>query len=344
MSLEHDSASEQKTKGARTESHSGNGTTGNIPPNSMVVDTSVLSQLLDGKFETAAKRSENHIDTSIKGLRDEIETLDKKHDKKHSDTASALSALERKINSAVESFTNIAAANATTMQETAEAAVLSARAAVPHGVGNLPFGFQPPPEDGYNRAPIPSRLKLFAIEAVTLLSAKSGAKAMCDKAGIDETDYQVEALGNPGLSRLFAIDFLGDPQTAALRAKKARGCLRSEDGSWMQVKIPTPSGDTTQAYINPDKSPKVERVEKLSKFLLKICANEYSDQKFFVDRATGTIKCGWTPIAIIAAPTSSEISLKWNNGGIVKAGIDKAIIKTAFDLATGSAANVEWSS
>ena len=78
MSIEHDSAATQKTKGARTEAPCGNGITGNIPPNSMVVDTGVLSQLLDGKFETAAKRSENHIDTSIKGLRDEIETLDKK--------------------------------------------------------------------------------------------------------------------------------------------------------------------------------------------------------------------------------------------------------------------------
>ena len=78
--------------------------------------------------------------------------------------------------------------------------------------------------------------------------------------------------------------------------------------------------------------------------ILKICANEYQDKKLFVDRATGTIKCGWTPIAIIAVPTSSEISLKWNNGGISNTGIDKALIKTAFDLATGSAANVEWSS
>ena len=167
------------------------------------------------------------------------------------------------------------------MQETAEAAVLSARASVPHGVGNLPFGFQPPPEDGYNRAPIPSRLKLFAVEAITLDSAKRAAKAKCDKASIDEADYTVEALGNPGLSRFFAIDFKGDPQTAALRAKKSRGCLRSDDGSWMQVKVPTPSGGTTQAYINADTSPKVERVEKLSKNILEFCANECQDKKSF---------------------------------------------------------------
>ena len=106
---------------------------------------------------------------------------------------------------------------------------------------------------------------------------------------------------------------------------------------------PHPSGGTIQAYINADKSPKVERVEKLSRNILKICANEYQDKKFCVDRATGTIKCGWTPIANIAAPTSSEISLKLNNGGIDKTGIDKALIKNAFDLATGSGANVEWS-
>ena len=343
MSLENGTAS-QRSKGARTEAPTGGGNGGNTPDNTMVVDKSELSQLLDGKFETAAKRSENHIDTSIKGLRDEIESLDKKHDKKHADTASALSALEQKINSAVDSFTSIAATNATAMQSTADAAVLSARAAIPHGVGGLPFGFQPPQEDGYTRAPIPTRLKLFATEAITLDAAKLGAKAMCDKAGIAATDYTVEPLGNPGLTKLFAIDFTGDTKTAALRAKKSRECLRNDDGSWMQLMVTTPAGATTQAYVNADKSPKIERVEKLSKILLKICANEYKDKKFFVDRATGTIKCGWTPIAIIAAPTSSEISLKWNNGGILSTGIDKALVKDAFDLATGSAANVEWSS
>ena len=85
--------------------------------------------------------------------------------------------METKINVAVESFTNIAATNAAAMHETAEAAMLSARAAVPpHVVGNLPFGFQPPPEDGYNRAPIPTRLKLFAADPVTLASAHTWSK------------------------------------------------------------------------------------------------------------------------------------------------------------------------
>ena len=84
------------------------------------------------------------METSIKGLRNEIEFLDKKHDKKHTDTVLAITASEIKINSAVESFTNIAATNATTMHETAEAAVLSARAAT--GPGNLPYGFQLPPD------------------------------------------------------------------------------------------------------------------------------------------------------------------------------------------------------
>ena len=71
-----------------------------------------------------------------------METLDKKHDKKHTDTNAAISALELKINTAVESFTNIAATNATAMHETGEAAILSARAATepiaPH-VPNDPY-------------------------------------------------------------------------------------------------------------------------------------------------------------------------------------------------------------
>ena len=305
-----------------------------------------LSQILDTKFETAAKRSESHTDTAIKSIRDEIETMDKKHDKKHTDTANRFAALETKLNLAVESFTNIAASNATSMQETADAAVLSARAAAaPHGVGNLPFGFAAPPEDGYHRAPKPSRLKLFATDPITLGEATSGAKAMCDKADIAPSNYVVKPLGNPGLSRLFSIDFVGDSEaTNNLRAKKARECLRNPDGSWIEIVVTTPTGAPTKAYINPDKSPKVERVEKLSKIMHKICQHEFSDKHFFLDRATGTIKCGWTPIAIISAPSSAEISLKWNNGGLEKSGISKAVLKDAFDLATGGSANVEWSS
>ena len=332
-----------RSKGARTDGLPGDG--GSLPSGTITVAKSELSLLLDTKFETAAQRSENHTDTAIKSIRDEIETMDKKHDKKHTDTANRFAAMETKLNAAVESFTNIAATNATTLQETADAAVLSARAAVPHGVGNLPFGFAAPPDDGYHRAPVLSRLKLFAADPITIEAALLGARAMCDKAGINPPDYVVKPLGNPGLSRLFSIDFIGESDvTNNLRAKKTRECLRNADGSWIELVVTTPAGTPTKAYINADKSPKVERVEKLSKIMHKICQSEFADKKFFMDRATGTIKCGWTPIAIISAPSSSEISLKWNNGGLEKSGISKAVLKDAFDLATGGSANVEWSS
>ena len=187
-----------RTAGIKDDGTNGDG--GSMPSGTITVAKSELSLLLDTKFETAAKRSENHLDTAIKSVRDEMQTMDAKHDTKHADTANAITALETKLNAAVASFTNIAATNATTTQETAEAAVLSARAAVPHGVGNLPFAFAAPPEDGYHRAPMPSRLKLFAADPITIEAAQLGAKAMCDKAGIKPTDYVVKPLGNPGLS------------------------------------------------------------------------------------------------------------------------------------------------
>ena len=108
--------------------------------------------------------------------------------------------------------------------------------------------------------------------------------------------------------------------------------------------VRTPTGENIKAYINVDKSPKVERTEKLCKILLKIGETEFPEKKLFIDRATGTLKCGWTPIASLSAPSASEISLKWNNGGIDKSGLNKAIIKDALDPATGGSANVEWSS
>ena len=101
---------------------------------------------------------------------------------------------------------------------------------------------------------------------------------MCDKAGIGDMEYSVTPLGNPGLSRLFAVGFVGDNEkTNSLRAKKARQCLRNKDGSWLELVVPTPTGENIKAYINPDKSPKVERVEELSKVLFRNCATEFPD-------------------------------------------------------------------
>ena len=325
-----------RATGARTEGGLDMGGS-NGSNNNMVVDKSELSFLLDTKFETAAKRSESHIDSSIKGLRDDMENLDKKHDKKHADTNSALIALELKINNAVDSFTSIAATNASAMQQSADAAILSARA------------YAPPapvvPNDTYNRPALPARLKLFAMLPVTVGSATMGALAMCSKADIDSSNYTVTPLGNPGLTRMFAIDFVGgDAETNALRASKAKGCLRNKDGSWLELVVPTPADGDTKVYINLDKSPKVERMEKLCQVLLKISETEFPGKKFYMDRATGTLKFGWTPIASIAVPNSSEISLQWNNKGLAKTGLDKAAIQDAFDNATGGAANVEWSS
>ena len=153
------------------------------------------------------------------------------------------------------------------------------RAAVgPHGVGNLPFGFHPPPENGYRRAPIPNRLKLFATDPITLDAATRGARASCDKARVGGSEYTITPLGSPGLCRLFAIDFVGNNEkTNALRAQKARECFRNEDSSWLVLEAPTTTGGRTKAYINVDKSPKVERVEKLPKMLLKNCQSELAD-------------------------------------------------------------------
>ena len=333
------------SKVARTDGGLGMGDVGNgngNVSNTISVDKSELSFLLDQKFETAAKRSENHIDTSIKGLREEMENIDQKHDKKHIATNEAISALETKINNAVDSFANIAATNASTMQATADAAIFSANTRLQ----SVPTPDVPEaPDSGYNRAPNPARLKLFAMLPTTTDFATKGAQAMCDKADINRKDYTVIALGNPALSRAFAIDFIGgDAKTNASRAGKAKACLRDADGKWLELMVSTPADGETKAYINFDKSPKVEIIENLSKILFKICEKEFPEKKFFMDRVSGTLKIGWTPIASISAPTASEISLKFTNGGLAKAGLDKAVIKDAFDSATSDSANVEWSS
>ena len=115
------------------------------------------------------------------------------------------------------------------------------------------------------------------MEPITLDSAILGAKAMCDKANIGAPEYTVTPLGNPELSRLFAIDFTGgDDKTNILRASKAKECLRNKDGTWLELLVRTPTGENIKAYINVDKSRKVERTETLCKIPLKICATEFA--------------------------------------------------------------------
>ena len=317
----------------------GNGSSNNL---------SELSKLLDSKFEVAAKRSEQHISGQISGLREEMSTMDQKHDKKHAEANAAISALETKINDAVQSFTAIAASNATAMQQSADAAITSARAFTPSPPDGPPPGGGPTGDaelDPYNRRPIPFRLKLFATLPINLESATLGAKAMCDKAGIPESAYNVSPLGLPGLGRLFAIDFVsGDDRTNSLRADKARTSLRNTDGTWAELMVATPADGNTKAYINKDKGPRAERVEKLTKILFNICKTQFPQKRFFMDRNSGTIKCDWTPIAAISAPSSAEFRLRWNRAGLTQAGIEMEPLATAFGSATGGAANVEWSS
>ena len=271
-----------------------------VANNTINVDTNQLSFLLDQKFETAAKRSENHIDTSIKGLREEMENIDSKHDKKHTATNEALAKLEEKINIAVESFTNIAATSASSMQATADAAIFSATTrlraepTIDHPVA---------PDTGYNRAPDPARLKLFAMLPTTTAFATKGAQAMCDKADIDRKDYTILPLGNPALTRTFAIDFAGgDAKTNAARARKAKACLRDADGNWLELTVPTPADGDSKAYINFDKNPKTERVEKLSKILFKIAESQNPDNIFFYGPCNRDPQTGVDPYCLYYRP------------------------------------------
>ena len=71
-----------RSKGARTGDATpsvgggGNGSDGNTFPSATItIDKGDLCQILDTKFETAAKRSGNLIDTSIKGLREKMKVL-----------------------------------------------------------------------------------------------------------------------------------------------------------------------------------------------------------------------------------------------------------------------------
>ena len=100
------------------------------------------------------------------------------------------------------------------------------------------------------------------------------------KGRYQQSDSTITPLGSQGLTRLFAIDFVGDNEkTNILRAKKARDSLRNPDGSWLELLVPAATGDT-KAYMNVDKFPKVERVKSFQNSCLKSASKRFLTKSF----------------------------------------------------------------
>ena len=78
--------------------------------------------------------------------------------------------------------------------------------------------------------------------------------------------------------------------------EQARLALRNSSGKYKELCVAKPDGGTTRIYINPDKNPRMQKLERETKRMGKIFHDLYAPIKFHANRIDGEISKGWTPI------------------------------------------------
>ena len=154
-------------------------------------------------------------------------------------------------------------------------------------------------------------------------------------------------MGGAGLARRFLLKFKGEGNIGAQSAATALASLREEDPDsqepkWKELWAKGPSGSDLRVYVGPDKSPKQERTEILSKRLAGILKPRLPTKDVFARRVEGVITIDWVPMVRVEVVSQSEVQIKWNKDFETEnPGINKGEILEAFN-SNSRGPPIEW--
>ena len=172
------------------------------------------------------------------------------------------------------------------------------------------------------------------------------------------TDYNLP--GDPNiLAKYFSVYFTGPEEPALSKATRLLESMRTGPGKWRQIFAATPSGSTTQVFLGPDKSLKVQALEVTTKRFSAILAAEVGAswaEGLYTMRSEGLVFFNWEPLAKVEVEEGGKVTVGWNpavadllrldQSGIVKALTAEA--KAAAEAGKGAgalrarAAHAQW--
>ena len=187
----------------------------------------------------------------------------------------------------------------------------------------------------FDRAPNPCVL-VFNLHDNPTFAKADLAKAIKEVMATKGLDGEFEIMGKP-TARKYPVTFKGP--VAESMVEMLLLARKKPDGTWADHLCDVPGGAPAKLYMQPDKSPMVERVETVTrKFAAHIRAN-YTSHKFGERREQGIISIDGTRLAFITA-APEKVSIELNKMGFEGSDLDKEELSTHFEQSF----NVEWSS
>ena len=91
--------------------------------------------------------------------------------------------------------------------------------------------------------------------------------------------------------------------------------MRNGPGKWKQIFAATPAGSTTQVFLGPDKSLKVQALEVTTKRFSAILAAEIGAawaEGLYTMRSEGLVFFNWEPLAKVEVEEGGKVTVGWN--------------------------------
>ena len=148
----------------------------------------------------------------------------------------------------------------------------------------------------------------------------------------DDTDFR------------FVIKFTGTAGLAARRVDQARHALRDASGKFKELSISKPAGGSTRIFINPDRNPKMQKLERETKRMGNIFKDLYKDIKWHINRIDGEISKDWKPILKLEVhPKDTPTRILWNLAALSEVDINKQDAVDKFTDFAKERSKVNWS-
>ena len=189
----------------------------------------------------------------------------------------------------------------------------------------------------WDREADPTKLKVNASKLFTKKALQNTIAEVCERGRFDP---KLLAVTGATLSKRFFIQFLGAGQIPVENLEAFMRLLKDEDDEWIPLHVLDPSNAQLQIYVSRDKSPKLEKLEILTKKLGNICKTVLDESQVYVLRSEGIVKYQWQPLLCVVLPNPTTVQLQWNAATVDSLGGIKDEITKQFN--EGARAGVQW--
>ena len=151
------------------------------------------------------------------------------------------------------------------------------------------------------------------------------------------TDYEIVGPDHQ-LAQDWVATFHGLQGVSARKCKAAHLSMRLGPRNWTQIHVSSPTGESTQLFVSPDKNRQQVSTEICSQKVADLVRAQVGNRHGPVDaaRREGIIFLNWIPLCHVVPAMSGALALKWNPELLTATQIDKELIARTMEESAAS--------